>query len=480
MEFFNTPSSFKGQLDVRGFMLFENSDLPEEVAPYSHLAAQWRKKGFLQFIPCAEGSVRWLAVIGLGQKPEKRLAQSTLYRNMTAEFVRKGTTMNLSSFALILPEEPDDLMSRAVAEGAVLGNYRFTKYRTTNSFPVAQCEHFCLDRGDLAAITQGKHVAEAQIYARNLANEPGNVISPLTMATIARDIATRHEMEITILDEHEIQEKGLLALWHVGKGSKTPPRLVHMVYKPKGTPLGKIALVGKSVTFDSGGLCIKTREGIKTMKGDKSGACNVLGIMNALPELQCPYEVHGLFGAVENMPDGNAYRPDDIIKAMNGKTIEIKNTDAEGRVTLADMLAYTSTLKPDAIIDIATLTGAAVTALGNYTAGLVSDWDDLIRELLEAADKAGERFHRFIMDDEKLREQINTPNADVANSGGPGGGVITAGMFLREFVDPLIPWAHMDIAAVDYYDKEFDCYGIGASAFSLRTCLEYLMKPIFK
>ena len=211
------------------------------------------------------------------------------------------------------------------------------------------------------------------------------------------------------------------------------------------------------------------------MKCDKTGACNVLGIMNALPALQCPYEVHGLFGAVENMPDGNAYRPDDIIRAFNGKTIEIKNTDAEGRVTLADMLAYTSTLKPNAIIDMATLTGAAVTALGNYTAGLVSDWDKLSNDVLLSAEKAGERFHRFAMDDEKLREQIDTPYADVVNTGGPGGGVITAGMFLREFVDPTIPWAHLDIAAVDYYEKEFDCYGLGASAFATRTCLEYLL-----
>lgn len=480
MQLINDPSLFKGQPHVRGFMLFEDTDLPEEITSYSHFASQWRKKGFLQFVPKVKEPEQWIAVIGLGKRPDKKSAQNSLCRNMTAEFVRKGTAMQLSSFILDLPEKPDASVSRAIAEGAVLGNYRFTKYRTTDPSPAAQCERFCLCNGDARAMDHGRLAAEAQVYARNLANEPGNVISPLTMASLAKEIATRHGMEITVFDEHEIQEKGLHALWHVGKGSKTPPRLVHMEYRPKERPLGKIALVGKCVTFDSGGLSLKTSEGIMTMKGDKSGACNLLGIMNILPELNCPYEVHGLFGAVENMPDGNAYRPDDIIKAMNGKTIEIKNTDAEGRVTLADMLAYTSTLKPDGIIDMATLTGAATVALGNYTAALISDWDDLSADILEAAEKAGERFHRFTMDDEKLREQINTPNADVANSGGRGGGAITAGMFLREFVDPQIPWVHMDIASVDYYDKDFDCYAFGASAFSLRTCLEYLMKPVFK
>lgn len=475
MDFLSLPPSYTTPMSVRGFMIFEDAKLPDSLAPYSDFLSKWGKKGAIQFIPLSEGSY-WLAVIGLGKRVERSSDLTTLYRNKTAEYIRKGTTIGLKIFSLALPEPPTAASSKAIAEGAILGNYRFTKYRSTDTSPAATCESFFLEGGDLQAMEQGRHVATAQTYSRDLANEPGNVITPLIMADIAREIASRHGMELTILDEQQIQDKGLLALWHVGKGSKTPPRLVHLTYHPQGEEtLGKIALVGKSVTFDSGGLCIKTRDGIKTMKCDKTGACNVLGIMNALPALQCPYEVHGLFGAVENMPDGNAYRPDDIIRAFNGKTIEIKNTDAEGRVTLADMLAYTSTLKPNAIIDMATLTGAAVTALGNYTAGLVSDWDKLSNDVLLSAEKAGERFHRFAMDDEKLREQIDTPYADVVNTGGPGGGVITAGMFLREFVDPTIPWAHLDIAAVDYYEKEFDCYGLGASAFATRTCLEYLL-----
>lgn len=476
MDFLSSHPSYTTPTSVRGFMIFEDIKIPESLTLYSSLASKWGKKGSIQFIPSSEGT-HWIAIIGLGKKSDKNSDIICLYRNKTAEFVRKGTAMGVTSFSLTLPEEPTDATSKAVAEGAILGNYRFTKYRTTDTSPATQCESFFLEKGNLEAMERGRYIASAQTYSRDLANEPGNVITPLTMADIAREIASQYNMDLTILDEQQIQDQGLLALWHVGKGSKTPPRLVHLTYHPQGIePLGKIAIVGKSVTFDSGGLCIKTRAGIKTMKCDKTGACNVLGIMKALTPLQCPYEVHGFFGAVENMPDGNSYRPDDIIRAFNGKTIEIKNTDAEGRVTLADMLAYASTFKPQAIIDMATLTGAAVTALGNYTAGLVCDYDELSDDLFQVASTTGERFHRFCMDDEKLREQIDTPYADVVNTGGPGGGVITAGMFLKEFVDPTIPWAHLDIAAVDYYEKEFDCYGLGASAFATRTCLEYLLR----
>lgn len=476
MKFYSVSNVPEENMHVKGFMLFEESQLPEELSDFRHIIAHIHKKKSIQFIPQAEPSAGWLAVVSLGKRPECEKKLRNICRDRTADFVRAGTAMDFSVFAATFPKTSDVDISSAVAEGAVLGNYRFTKYKTEKETPTTQCSDFYLVDGDEIELQRGRRFAEAQTLARDIANEPGNSVTPEAMAERASLIAAAHGMEITVLNDQDIRKEGLLALWHVGMGSINKPRLVHMVYRPQKTPVGRAAIVGKCVTFDSGGLSIKTRDGMRTMKFDKSGACNVLGIMDALSSMECPWEVHGLFGAVENMPDGGSYRPDDIIKALNGKTIEINNTDAEGRLTLADMLTYASRLSPDFIIDIATLTGSAAKALGNYTAALVSDYDELCERILSASKKAGERFHRFNMDDEKLREQINTPNADVTNSGGPNGGVISAGMFLREFVSPEIPWAHLDIAAVDCYDREFSCYSFGATGYSLRTCLELLSK----
>ncbi|MDD4836006.1 MAG: leucyl aminopeptidase [Dethiosulfovibrio sp.] len=420
-----------------------------------------------------EGAVNELFLVGLGDKD--KASQST-FRNAVAETVRKVSKLGISDLAVVLPVAPDQAISSAVAEGAVIGDYRFDRYRQPKEGDaVVSVEKLYLKDGVEEGLSRGKVLGRAQIVSRDLANRPGNDITPQTLAEEAQRIAKEGGLDCTVWDEVKIQEERMSALWHVGKGSQNPPRFIHMVYRPAGTPKKKLAFVGKGVTFDSGGLCIKGREGIRTMKCDKTGACNVLAIMEAVSILKPDVEVHGIVGAVENMPDGAAYRPDDIVRARNGKTIEIVNTDAEGRVTLADTLSYASELDVEAIVDMATLTGAVATALGNYTAGLISDHDGLSQEIAAAGAKAGERYHRFTMDDEKLREQIDSPVADLLNSGGPGGGTITAGMFLKEFVKPEIPWAHLDIAGVDFYDKEFDCYGKGASSFGVRTCLEYIL-----
>lgn len=431
------------------------------------------KKGELYRYPI-EGEVNDLFLVGLGDGEKASLA---VFRNSMAEVVRKVGRLGISDLAIVVPTVPDEALSSAVAEGAVLGNYRFDRYRQPKETDVAvSVEKICLKDGVESGLLRGKVLGQAQAASRDLANSPGSDITPQTLAEEALRIAKDGGLECTVWDEVKIQEERMLGLWNVGKGSQNSPRFIHMIYRPKGKPAKKVALVGKGVTFDSGGLCIKGREGIRTMKCDKTGACNVLAIMEAISLLKPNVEIHGIVGAVENMPDGAAYRPDDIVKARNGKTIEIVNTDAEGRVTLADTLSYASELDVDAIVDMATLTGAVATSLGNYTAGLFSDNDGLSQEIMEAGAKAGERFHRFTMDDEKLREQIDSPVADLLNSGGAGGGSITAGMFLKEFVKPEIPWVHLDIAGVDFYEKEFDCYGKGASSFGVRTCIEYLLK----
>jgi leucyl aminopeptidase len=434
------------------------------------------KKGSIRVVPVKNASVKALLLAGLGKRPASAAATANVYRNRIAECVRHAVSLGFVSLIAQLPDAPDFHISRAAAEGAILGNYVFRTYWTTDAHPEkTDIETFALVGADPDGLDRGVLFGEAQAFARDLVNEPGNIVNPLTLAGRAMDIAKENDLECTVFDEDDILKMGMNALLSVGQGSRTPPRLIHLVYRPETPSSRRIALVGKTVTFDSGGLCIKTRDGIKTMKTDKTGGCNVLAIMRALGRLRPDVEVHGILGAVENMPDGNSYRPDDIIRTMSGKTIEILNTDAEGRVTLADVLTYACRVRPDALVDMATLTGAVVTALGNYTAALVSDHDGLSADLLAAAERSGERFHRFTMDDDKLREKIASQNADFTNSGGPGGGVITAGMLLREFVDADIPWAHLDIAAVAHYDKEFDCYGTGGSAYALRTCLEYVL-----
>ena len=239
--------------------------------------------------------------------------------------------------------------------------------------------------------------------------------------------------------------------------------------------IGHVALVGKGLTFDSGGLDIKPADYMTTMKGDKSGACAVLGAVKAAALLKLPWKVTVIIAAAENMPGGNAYRPDDILRARNGKTIEVNNTDAEGRLTLADALSFASELKPDKIIDIATLTGACAVALGTNTGGLFTNNDLFGDQVLAAAKMSGERLWKLPMDDPTLKKAIKSPVADLVNSGGRYGGAITAAMFLEAFVDKNIPWVHLDIAAADFIKEQRSYYAKGASGFGTRTLATLLM-----
>ena len=465
---------------VRGEIVFEDAPSAPEAERYKQNGG-WTKnnKGRVCLVPLAAtgGGVDFMALVGAGK--QENFTDSVL-RDITAEFVRYCTAQSFSHLSLALSlnrkkKKFSPSASSAAAEGALAGAYCFDKYlgeeRKSKKTPL---ETFALLGGDETGLSRGRVVGEAASYAKDLSNEPGNVVNPQTFAAVARKLSARYGLDCEISDESEIVRFGMNALWHVGKGSQTPPCLVHLVYRPVSKARRRIVVVGKGVTFDSGGLCIKSRENIKTMKHDKSGACVMLGVMKAVAELKLPVEVHGIAGVVENMPDGGAYRPDDIIRAMNGKTIEVSNTDAEGRLTLADVLTFASKLEPDVIIDVATLTGAAVAALGKYTAALLCDDEKLSGALEKASRRAGERLHRFAMDDAYLREGLNAVHADLRQGSPDGGGTISAGMFLREFVDPSIPWAHIDIASTGWYDKEFAVYSKGASAYSLGTIVEYL------
>ncbi|MDR2180558.1 MAG: leucyl aminopeptidase family protein [Synergistaceae bacterium] len=470
MRFLNFPD---GETQVRGEIVFEDTFF-DKFSVKCGAPGVWGRKGKISLI-FDESGKGMRALVGGGERA--KFSGPTL-REVTAEFVRTCRAHSCSRLSLEFYNDGKGqkfsrAASSAAAEGALAGAYRFDKY-LENSDKAPPLESFALIGGDEEGLERGRIIGEAESYAKDLCNEPGNVVNPLTFAFVATKLSARLGLDCSISDEREIAEAGMNALWCVGKGSATPPRLVHLVYRPQGPVRKRIAIVGKGVTFDSGGLCIKTREGIKTMKHDKSGACIMMGVMKAAAELKLPIEVNGIAGLVENMPDGGAYRPDDIIRAMNGKTIEVLNTDAEGRLTLADVLTLASKLEPDAIIDVATLTGTAKAALGSYTAALLCEDDDLSAALSASAAIAGERLHRFEMDDERLRNGLKGIHADLRQSSPDGGGTIIGGMFLREFVDPSIPWAHIDIAATAWYDKNFGVYSTGSSAYSLRTLVEYL------
>ena len=436
------------------------------------------RKGKISAVPIAldEGGRTKLCLrINGGKRAD---FSDAVLRDLAAEFVRHALGMELSRLALEIEGEESGFSasaSEAAAEGALAGAYAFTKYLSDkNRGGRVPLESFSLIGGDERGLECGRIIGESVSFARNLINEPGNILNPEMFVGVATRAAGVLGMTCEFYDEWDMAGYGMNALLAVGRGSANPPRLVHIVYRPSGSPRRRVVVVGKGVTFDSGGLCIKTRESIKTMKHDKSGACIMLGVMRAAGALKLPIEVHGIAGMVENMPDGAAYRPDDIITAMNGKTIEVQNTDAEGRLVLADVLTFASRLEPDAVIDVATLTGAAKTALGAYTAALMCDDDSLSASLESAARRAGERFHRFRMDDELLREGLQGVHADLRQSSPDGGATIIGGMFLKEFVNAGVPWAHIDIGGTGWYDREFGVYSKGASAYSLRTIVEYL------
>jgi len=459
-----------------GFTAVDLAPLPSSIAllvemyiPRENFKA---KRGSTLVVRLANGETQCVVLAGLGVKNE---ARPDCYRLAAYHIVRTAATRGAASVSMAIPEASERSISRCVGEGAALACYRFEKYHAHDEddrFSVP--ESVAVLAGDQKALSEGFTIGECQCYSRDLANEPGNVINPGVLAKIAGDLAFENGLKIKVLDEHELAAKGMNALLSVGKGSVAQPRLIHVEYTPS-SRAATVALVGKGITFDSGGLDIKPSDFMKTMKGDKTGACNVIGIMQGVAVMTpSDVEVHGIIAAAENMPSGTALRPDDIIRARNGKTIEIDNTDAEGRLVLADALCVASELEPDVIVDMATLTGACAVALGNWTAGVFTMDDALSDALIAAGRRRGERIWRLPMDDEKIGETLKSKFADLVNGAGRYGGATFAAMFLSEFVDRDVAWAHLDIAGVDFYKEEWGVCSAGASAWGVRTCLDFL------
>ncbi|MCK6506718.1 leucyl aminopeptidase [Myxococcota bacterium] len=360
----------------------------------------------------------------------------------------------------------------AAVEGVEAGAYRYDRFKAEDARKAPIGTVAFAGSVDTAAIERAKAIAVGQRLARDLVNGPAADVYPETLAAEAAQLAG-DGMTVEVWDEQQIRAAGMGGITAVGQGSERPARFVHMTWKPAGAARRKLVLVGKGVTFDSGGLSLKPTDGMKTMRCDMAGSAAVIGVMRAVRDLRPDVEVHGIFGAVENMNSGGAYKLGDILTMYNGKTVEIHNTDAEGRLVLADCLSYADKLGADAIVDLATLTGAAVIALGSDYSALYSDNEALAAQLLTASDAAGESLWRMPLP-EHYKEQLKADWATLKNIGGREGGSITAALFLKEFVEKT-PWAHCDIAGPAFREKAFRHLAAGASGVMVPSLVRWIL-----
>ncbi|MBU0540217.1 leucyl aminopeptidase [Patescibacteria group bacterium] len=431
---------------------------------------------------------RQVAIMGLGKVKD---FNTDLIRKIGGRAVQIAETQrakNLTIFLLGVNLEgfSPQLCAQALTEGALLAAHKFHLYkgRKHNSRDINKLEAFTILLKDgrilktaQNGVERGGVLAEGVLLARDLVNAPSSDMTPHQMAAEAKKLALRGSgITCKLLDQNAMHRLGMNAALAVARGATHPPVGVHLVYRPtSGAKRQKsVAIVGKAVTFDSGGLSLKPAKSMETMKIDMAGAASVIGLFKTLAALKPKVAVHGIFLAVENMPSGSAYRPGDVVKTMDGTTVEVLNTDAEGRLTLADSLTYAIKQKPDVLIDLATLTGACVTALGEDIAGLLANDDALSDKILNAAKLSGEELWRLPLRS-VYGEQIKSKIADIKNiAGGSGGGAITAALFLQNFVGNT-PWAHLDIAGPSYTEKETrPDLPFGASGYGVRLLAEFL------
>jgi leucyl aminopeptidase len=368
---------------------------------------------------------------------------------------------------------------QAITEGLIIADYDADRYRTEKNGD-KQIERVVLaTNGALpgpaaeAALTTGRIIAEAQNFTRELVNEPSNTMTPGILARRAEEMAGEYGLECTILGTDEIREMKMGAFWGVAQGSSEPPRLIVLRYVHAEAPESPvIGIVGKGITFDSGGISIKPAENMHEMKTDMAGAAAMLGVMRVLAQLKPRAHVIAVIPAAENMPGGRSYRPGDVLTSMSGKTIEILNTDAEGRVVLADAITYAKQIGCDVLIDAATLTGAVMIALGNSCTGVFGWNQEWVNRILASADAAGERMWQLPVDDD-YREQYKSLVADLANTGGRYGGAITGAMFVGEFAGDT-PWVHLDIAGTRWTNEEKPYLAKGPTGAAVRTLVHLL------
>ena len=386
----------------------------------------------------------------------------------------KGKAIRTICYVLDEPYRSDDFVS-AVVEGAILGDFEPDQYKTDPAKNEKQVDWFSVLGGSQAAIDRGRILAESQNFTRALANEPPNVLTPTRLADRARAMATEGGLECEVLDQDRMRQLGMGALLGVAQGSAEPPALIILRYRPPVEPATKdhLALVGKGVTFDTGGISIKPAEGMEKMKYDMSGGAAVLGAMRAIARLKPSIPITALIPAVENMPGSRAQRPGDIVKTLLGKTVEVINTDAEGRLILIDALAYATRLGCTHLVDAATLTGSIVVALGHVNIGAFTNNDEFLRRFLSAAKAEGEKVWQMPLE-EDYKEALKSPFADLQNIGGRSGGAITAAWFLNEFNEGK-PWIHLDIAGTAWLDDPKPFMAKGPSGVVVRSFVRLAM-----
>jgi leucyl aminopeptidase len=477
--------------DSLGILLCQTKRLPRFVQPVDAAVdgmirrlletEEFRgKSGELFAMPAPGLPFRRLLLLGLGEEQKVnpatlRRAAATAVRNLMERRLRRGALL-----APTLRRVGASEAGQALAEGAILGSYRFDQYRTGDELPKAP-EKLILVSGTPEAaapsrqgVRVGTIVAESTNLARDLSNEPGSVHTPAWLAGRARALGREVGLRVRVLGPQELEREKMGGILAVGRGSEHPPRLIVVEYRPsparRGAPT--VALVGKGITFDSGGISLKSPPTMPEMKHDMSGGATVFGTLRAAALLRLPLHLVGIVAAAENMPDARAYLPGDVVHTASGKTVEVLNTDAEGRIVLADALHYAHRFEPAAIIDVATLTGACVIALGTHCSGLMGNDEALKRRAVESGDRTGERAWPLPLWDE-YKEQIKGQVADLKNTGGREGSTILAGAFLSHFVGDR-PWIHLDIAGTAHTTKGLpDCVP-GATGVGVRLLVDLL------
>lgn len=420
-------------------------------------------------------AVRKLILVGLGKAEQLKLEG---IRRAAATIARAAKREKCKTLAVQLPVWQADITktAQAIAEGVELALYQDRRFKSEPDETETKLETVDLlgFEGQAEALAQAHKICSGVILARELVAAPANIVTPITLAETATAIAHDYGLTLEILEQADCEKLGMGAFLGVAQASDLPPKFIHLTYKPTGTPRRKVGIIGKGLTFDSGGLNIKgVGSGIEMMKTDMGGAGATLGAAKAIAQLQPDVEVHFITAATENMISGHAMHPGDILTASNGKTIEINNTDAEGRLTLADALVFADKLGLEAMVDLATLTGACVVALGDHIAGIWSDDDDVAAQLLSAAELAGEKLWRMPLED-KYFDGLKSGIADLKNTGPRPGGAITAALFLKQFVKST-PWAHLDVAGPVWADHEDGYNGAGATGYGVRTLVNWVL-----
>ena len=437
-----------------------------------------------------------VVLVGLGKRPEASLDKLRQAVGKAAKAVRE---VGAKSFSIPVPgliragiggarangapeTGPIDSndAAQAMVEGALLGLYQFNVYRTEGNGAVKEITSiaFIVDqRAQKSHVEQavrwGQAVADAAVFVRDLCNHPANVVTPTYIAIEAKKIAKEAaRVRCTVLDRQDMQRIGMGAMLGVARGSHEPPKFIVLEYRGGSKNERPIALVGKTVTFDSGGISIKPADNMEQMKADMTGGAGVLAAVRTAARMRLPLNVVGIIPATENMPGGSATKPGDVLTSLSGKTIEVINTDAEGRLILADGLTYATRYNPEVLVDIATLTGACVVALGNVAIGVLGNNQALIEELKEAGEQSGERTWQLPLWDDYY-DLIKSDVADVKNTGGRPGGTITAAAFLSKFIGKAV-WAHLDIASTDWSDKEKAYLPKGPTGVGVRLLIQFL------